>query len=149
MGTRGDDEVDGGRVAVRHDADDSYKCWFFSRMFRRRNEERDSDIEGDVTLSDDKPVHPRLETINSESGIEIERLFLYPKENASNHHTDKYDLATEQDVSVLRRSGNFYLAIHSKSRPFDLNRKDRVNLVFEFGNTYFLLTSEKVIAPFI
>ena len=81
-------------------------------------------------------VYPRFETRNSESGIEIERLFLYPKENASNHHTDKYDLATEQDVSVLRRSGNFYLAIHSKSRPFDLNRKDRVNLVFEFGNYY-------------
>ena len=88
-------------------------------------------------------VYPRFETRNSESGIEIERLFLYPKENASNHHTDKYDLATEQDVSVLRRSGNFYLAIHAKSRPFDLNRKDRVNLVFEFGNKYFRQTLEK------
>ena len=109
MSARGDDEVDGGRVAVRHDADDSFKCWFFSRMFRSRKEERDRDIGGNVTLSDDEPVHPRFETRNSESGIEIERLFLYPKENASSHNTDKYDLATEQNVSVLRRSGNFYL----------------------------------------
>ena len=147
MSTRGDDEVDGGRVAVRHDADDSHKCWFFSRMFRSRNEERDSGIGGNVTLSDDKPVHPRFETRNSESGIEIERLFLYPKENASNHNTDKYDLAAEQNVSVLRRSGNFYMAIHAKSRPFDLNGKDKINVIFEFGKNASVPKDTKVVIP--
>ena len=47
--------------------------------------------------------------------------------------TDKYELVTEQDTSVLRRSANFHLAIKSKSKPIDIGGKDAVNLIFEFG----------------
>ena len=53
MSTRGNDEVD--RVAVRHVADDSFESWFAARMNRSRNEERNINIGGNITLSDDKP----------------------------------------------------------------------------------------------
>ena len=60
---------------------------------------------------------------------------MYPEKNASNHYTEKYELVTEQDIPVLRRSANFYLAITSKSRPIDLGGKDSVNVIFEFGKS--------------
>ena len=47
--------------------------------------------------------------------------------------TEKYELVTEQDTSVLRRGTNFYLAITSKSRQIEIGGKDVVNLIFEFG----------------
>ena len=47
--------------------------------------------------------------------------------------TEKYDLVTEQDTPVLRRSKNFYLAIESKTEPIDVGGKDAANLIFEFG----------------
>ena len=78
-------------------------------------------------------VYPNTETRNPNAGIEVERLFLYAKENAKNHMTDQYELVTEQDTPVLRRSASFYLAIKSKSRPIDIGGKDAVNLIFEFG----------------
>ena len=53
MSTRGNDEVD--RVAIRHVADDSFESWFAARMNRSRNEERNINIGGNITLSDDKP----------------------------------------------------------------------------------------------
>ena len=56
MSTRGNDEVD--RVAVRHVADDSFESWFAARMNRSRNEERNINIGGTITLSDDKPGTP-------------------------------------------------------------------------------------------
>ena len=78
-------------------------------------------------------AYPSFETRNAGSGIEVDRLFIYPKENAGNHNTEKYELVTEQGISVLRRSANFFLAINSKSRSIDLDGKDSVNLIFEFG----------------
>ena len=78
-------------------------------------------------------VYANTETRNSNAGIEVERLFLYAKENAGDHMTDQYELVTEQDTPVLRRSASFYLAIKSKSRPIDIGGKDAVNLIFEFG----------------
>ena len=47
--------------------------------------------------------------------------------------TEQYELVTEQNTPVLRRSANFYLAIKTKSRQIDLGGKDSVNLIFEFG----------------
>ena len=78
-------------------------------------------------------AYPSFETRNAGSGIEVDRLFLYPKENAGNHYTDKYELVSEQGISVLRRSAKFFLAINSKSRSIDLDGKDKVNVIFEFG----------------
>ena len=63
----------------------------------------------------------------------MDRLLFYPKENAGNHMTEQYELVTEQNTPVLRRSANFYLAIKTKSRQIDLGGKDSVNLIFEFG----------------
>ena len=83
-------------------------------------------------------VYPTFSTRNAESGIEVKRLFLYPKENAGNHHTDKYDLVSEQDVAVLRRGATFFLSITSTSRPINLDGKDKVNLLFEFGKWKYL-----------
>ena len=85
-------------------------------------------------------AYPSFETRNAGSGIEVDRLFIYPKENAGNHNTEKYELVTEQGISVLRRSANFFLAINSKSRSIDLDGKDSVNLIFEFGKNQYLYT---------
>ena len=83
-------------------------------------------------------AYPSFETRNAGSGIEVDRLFIYPKDNAGNHNTEKYELVTEQGISVLRRSANFFLAINSKSRSIDLDGKDSVNLIFEFGKKQYL-----------
>ena len=85
-------------------------------------------------------AYPSFETRNAGSGIEVDRLFIYPKENAGNHNTEKYELVTEQGISVLRRSANFFLAINSKSRSIDLDGKDSVNLIFEFGKYIYINT---------
>ena len=53
MSTRGDDEVD--RAVTAHVSDDSFESWFASIMNRNRNEERNVNIGGNVTLSEDKP----------------------------------------------------------------------------------------------
>ena len=68
----------------------------------------------------------------------MERIFLYPKENAINHHTEKYELVTDQDTAVVRRAAKFNLAIKTGSRAIDLDEQDNVNLIFEFGKFLFL-----------
>jgi hypothetical protein len=64
--------------------------------------------------------------------VDVEKVFLYPKENAEKNNTEKYALVTEQDVAVLRRASSFDVAITTKSREIDFE-KDNVNLIFEFG----------------
>ena len=80
-------------------------------------------------------AYPNIETRNPLAGIEVDQLFLYPKENASNHKTAKYELVMEQQTSVLRRGAPFFIAIKSKSRPIDVGGKDVVNIIFEFGKS--------------
>ena len=67
----------------------------------------------------------------------MESVFLYPKENAKNHHTEKYELVTDQDTAVVRRAAKFNLAIKTGSRAIDLDEQDNVNLIFEFGKLSF------------
>ena len=76
--------------------------------------------------------YPTTETENPDSGVDVEKVFLYPKENAGKNHTQKYELVTEQNVAVVRRAAQFDLAIKTKSRGINLD-KDNVNLIFEFG----------------
>ena len=64
--------------------------------------------------------------------MDVEKVYLYPKENAEKNHTKKYELVTEQDVAVLRRASSFDVAITTKSRKIDFEI-DNVNLIFEFG----------------
>ena len=47
------DHVDGG--SARHIADDSFDSWFAARMNRNRNEERNVNVGGNISISDDKP----------------------------------------------------------------------------------------------
>ena len=82
-------------------------------------------------------VYPNIPTENPDAGVDVERVFLYPKENAKNHHTEKYELVTDQDTAVVRRAAKFNLAIKTGSRPIDLDEQDNVNLIFEFGKLPF------------
>ena len=83
----------------------------------------------------------------------MESVFLYPKENAKNHHTEKYELVTDQDTAVVRRAAKFNLAIKTGSRAIDLDEQDNVNLIFDFGKfifyffDFFLLPSIKKYIP--
>ena len=47
------DHVDGG--SARHIADDSFDSWFAARMNRNRNEERNVNVGGNISISDDTP----------------------------------------------------------------------------------------------
>ena len=78
-------------------------------------------------------VYPSIPTTNPGSGVDVEKLFLYPNENAKNHHTEKYELVTDQNIAVVRRAATFSLAIKTNSRAIDLDELDNVNLIFEFG----------------
>ena len=82
-------------------------------------------------------VYPRIPTTNPDAGVDVESVFLYPKENAKNHHTEKYELVTDQDTAVVRRAAKFNLAIKTGSRAIDLDEQDNVNLIFEFGKLSF------------
>ena len=73
-----------------------------------------------------------IETENPDSGVDVEKVYLYPKENAEKNNTEKYELVTEQDVAVVRRASSFDVAITTKSRAIDFEH-DNVNLIFEFG----------------
>ena len=84
-------------------------------------------------------VYPNIPTANPDAGVDVERIFLYPKENAINHHTEKYELVTDQDTAVVRRAAKFNLAIKTGSRAIDLDEQDNVNLIFDFGKFIFLL----------
>ena len=76
--------------------------------------------------------YPTTDTENPESGVDVEKVVLYPKENAGTNHTEKYELVTEQNIAVVRRAAMFNVAIKTKSRGIDLDH-DNVNLIFEFG----------------
>ena len=89
-------------------------------------------------------MYPSIPTTNPDAGIEVEKVFLYPKENAKNHHTEKYELVTDQNIPVLRRATTFRLAIKTKLRGIDLEEKDVVNLVFEFGRIYQLFNNNTI-----
>ena len=89
-------------------------------------------------------MYPSIPTTNPDAGIEVEKVFLYPKENAKNHHTEKYELVTDQNIPVLRRATTFRLAIKTKLRGIDLEEKDVVNLVFEFGRIYQLFDNNTI-----
>ena len=82
-------------------------------------------------------VYPNIPTANPDAGVDVERVFLYPKENAKNHHTEKYELVTDQDTAVVRRAAKFNLAIKTGSRAIDLDEQDNINLIFDFGKFIF------------
>ena len=82
-------------------------------------------------------MYPNIPTENPDAGVDVERIFLYPKENAKNHHTEKYELVTDQDTAVVRRAAKFNLAIKTGYRAIDLDEQDNVNLIFDFGKFLF------------
>ena len=82
-------------------------------------------------------MYPNIPTENPDAGVDVERIFLYPKENAINHHTEKYELVTDQDTAVVRRAAKFNLAIKTGYRAIDLDEQDNVNLIFDFGKFLF------------
>ena len=75
-----------------------------------------------VSSSEFKFVSEKWESpwLCSDSAIEVEKVELYARQNASNHRTDKYDLVADSAATVLRRSAPFFLAVVTKNRPADL-----------------------------
>ena len=71
--------------------------------------------------------------------LDINHVEFYASENAKNHRTDKYDLVSDKKIPVLRRSNSFYMAISAHQRPID-PKKDKLNVVFEFGNYLTIIT---------
>nr|XP_023026500.1 hemocyte protein-glutamine gamma-glutamyltransferase-like [Leptinotarsa decemlineata] len=66
--------------------------------------------------------------------LETETVYLYPKENATPHKTDQYELVQDEEnpIAVLRRGKKFTLALRFLNRAFDKQR-DLVRLVFNYG----------------
>ena len=121
-----------------HIADDSHSSWLAAREFRSNPD-----------YPDDLPVHPdELEG----HGVAVEQVFLDAKENAKKHHTEKYELVSEQNVAVLRRSTKFKLAIKTKSKSYLSGRpsrsyRDDIYLIFEFGKDGSLSKGTNVVVP--
>lgn len=70
--------------------------------------------------------------------LKVEVAYLYPKENAKNHKTDKYEMVHEEDlpIPVLRRGLKFTMTIRFIGRSFQ-NDLDILKVIFNFG-TFFI-----------
>ena len=71
---------------------------------------------GNWELRSSSYLYPLL---RPDSAIEVQKVELYARQNATNHRTGKYDLIGDS-AAVLRRSAPFFLAIVTKNRPADL-----------------------------
>lgn len=64
----------------------------------------------------------------------VELVYFYPRENAKQHKTDKFEIVYDEDpIPVLRRGQKFTVAIRFKN-PYDSDR-DQVRLFFNFGKS--------------
>lgn len=88
-----------------------------------------------------------FKNIMSRDSLNVELLYLYPKENGKKHKTDKFELIHDEDnpIPILRRGIKFTLAIRFKSRGFNANY-DQIRLIFEFGNinSYLVVNLRKI-----
>lgn len=77
--------------------------------------------------------------------LEVETLYLYPKENAVSHKTDKYELVHDEEspIAILRRGLSFTMAIRFTNRAFD-KTKDYVRLLFNYGKRNFIESNRLV-----
>lgn len=80
--------------------------------------------------------------------LQVESIFLYPKENAKAHKTDLFELIHDEvsPVPILRRGLKFTLAIRFANRRLD-ETNDQIRLLFNFGtpksNISYLLIFKK------
>lgn len=70
--------------------------------------------------------------------LKVELAYLYPKENAKVHKTDKYEMVHDEEfpVPVLRRGNKFTMSIRFIDRKYESNL-DVVKIVFKFGKKIF------------
>ena len=137
-----------------HVADDSYDSWRAAREFQNNPINTEYYITETIMICNfghgpDPPPITHYTPITPElyNGVDVENVFLYPQENAKNHHTEKYGLVSEQNIAVIRRAAKFNLAIKTKSRAIDLLTKDDVYITFEFGNNGSASKGTKVTIP--
>ena len=78
--------------------------------------------------------------------LEVQRIEFYPSENAKNHHTDKFELVTEEwKTPVLRRGQTFFMSIITdKEVKIGI---DSVVIIFEFGQKLAIELPLKSFAP--
>lgn len=67
----------------------------------------------------------------------IKDIFLHPKGNARDSHTEEFDLVNKPKdetaaTPVLRRGANFYLTVRFENRVFD-EKLDDLEIIFKFG----------------
>lgn len=64
--------------------------------------------------------------------LSVELTELYARDNAKEHHTERFELVLDNPpTAIFRRGCPFYFAIRF-DRPFE-NNKDLLRLVFDFG----------------
>ncbi|XP_017784888.1 PREDICTED: hemocyte protein-glutamine gamma-glutamyltransferase-like [Nicrophorus vespilloides] len=66
--------------------------------------------------------------------LDIELVYLYPKENSTSHKTDKFELVHDEEnpIAIFRRGLKFTMAIRFSGRNFE-DDMDVVKLIFSFG----------------
>lgn len=70
--------------------------------------------------------------------LEIDVVYFYPKENAAQHHTDKFELVHDVlPLPILRRGQKFTVAVRFRGRNFEEN-KDLVRFLFSYGKLIFI-----------
>lgn len=65
--------------------------------------------------------------------LKIDTVEMYPRDNAREHRTERYELVRDNNSStVLRRGQPFFMALRMKDRTFD-PRRDVLRVSFHFG----------------
>jgi hypothetical protein len=74
--------------------------------------------------------------------LQVELVYFYPKENSKPHKTDKFELIYDEQnpIPILRRGLKFTIAVRFKAKTYD-PQKDRVRLIFNFGNYSYLFST--------
>lgn len=66
--------------------------------------------------------------------LKVDLVNFYPVENATEHHTDRFELVHDEvPIPILRRGQKFFMSIRFSQRKFDI-KSDLVRLVFNYGN---------------
>lgn len=77
--------------------------------------------------------------------LKVELAYLYAKENAKVHKTDKYEMVHDEEfpVPILRRGIKFTMSIRFIDRAYDSNLDD-VKIIFNYGKQIVLYIFHKL-----
>lgn len=69
--------------------------------------------------------------------LEVDLVYLYPMDNAKQHHTDKFEIVHDEvPIPVLRRGQKFTMAVRFLDDKNFQEGRDLVRVIFSYGKNF-------------